>query len=79
MVSTLSRISLVTLALVGLSGAAVARDRAVPKRTDRTTSLNGFKPAFRADTSVAGSVRPYSWPVSDRYHPVSQPYFGRSY
>lgn len=79
MVRTLSQISLVAAALVGLTGAASARDAAAPKKDHQTTGLHGFQPAFRADTSVSGSARPYTWPVGDRYRPVSQPYFGRAY
>ncbi|MCJ2015336.1 hypothetical protein [Methylobacterium sp. J-076] len=79
MLGTLSRISLVTVALVGLAGAASARDATAPKKKGQMTSLNGFKPAYRADTRVSGSDQPYAWPVSDRYRPVSHPYFGRAF
>lgn len=79
MINTFSRISLVAVALVGLNGMASARDAARPKTKHHATTVDGFKPAFRADTSVSGAARPYSWPVSDRYRPVSQPYFGRAF
>jgi hypothetical protein len=42
-------------------------------------TLKGFKPAYQANSNVAGAPQPYSWPVSDRYRPVSQPYFGRAF
>lgn len=79
MVRTFSRITIATVALVGLAGAAAARDTSVPKKRGHTTTLNGFKPAFRSDTNVAGAAQPYTWPVSERYQPVSRPYLGRAY
>jgi hypothetical protein len=80
MVRTLSRISLVTAALIGLTGAATARDSASEPRTMKPMkTLKSFKPAYQANSNVAGTPQPYSWPVSDRYRPVSQPYFGRAF
>ncbi|MET0368578.1 MAG: hypothetical protein ABW058_10440 [Methylobacterium sp.] len=75
----LSRLALVTLAVVGLTGTVAARDASAPKKKGQTTTLNGFKPAYQANTHVSGTARPYTWPVSERYRPVSQPYFGRAY
>ncbi|WP_449409930.1 hypothetical protein [Methylobacterium komagatae] len=78
MPGTLSRLPLVALAVLGLSGAAVAKDGMAPKKKGQTT-LNGFKPAYRTDTRVSGAEQPYTWPVSERYRPLSQPYYGRAY
>ncbi len=75
----LSRLALVTLAVGGLTGTVAAKDAAAHKKQGHTTTLNGFKPAYQANTQVSGTARPYTWPVSERYRPVSQPYFGRAY
>lgn len=77
MPGTLSRLSLVTLAIVGLTGTVAARDASAPRRGQ--TTLNGFKPAFQPNTHVSGTAQLYTWPVSERYRPVSRPYFGRAY
>lgn len=80
MVRTLSRISLVTAALVGLSGAATARDTASNSEGMKPMkTLKGFKPAYQTNSRVTGSPQPYTWPVSDRYRPESKPYFGRAF
>lgn len=78
MPGTMSRLSLVTLAVIGLTGAVAAKDVSAPKKQGQTT-LNGFKPAYHANTRVSGSAQPYTWPVAERYRPESRPYFGRAY
>ncbi len=80
MVRTLSRVSLVTAALVGLTGVAMARDTATGSENMKPMkTIKGFKPAYQANSNVAGTPQPYTWPVSDRYRPISQPYFGRAF
>ena len=79
MPGTLSRLSLITLAVVGLTGTVAARDASAPKKKGQATTLNGFKPAYQTNTRVSGTAQPYTWPVSERYRPESRPYFGRAY
>ncbi|MCJ2084392.1 hypothetical protein MKK88_00065 [Methylobacterium sp. E-005] len=79
---TLSRASLATFLVLGLSSAALAREagshpRGVGKAS--THQALGFNaPSFRADMRAVKD-QPYTWPVSDRYRPISQPYYGRAY
>jgi hypothetical protein len=79
MVGTVTRISFVLMALAGLTGAVAARDASDGKQTRQFRTMKGFKPSYQTDSRVSGPDRPYTWPVNDRYHPVSQPYFGRAY
>ena len=78
MPGTLSRLSLVALAVVGLSGTVAAKEASAPKKGQMTT-LKSFKPTYQTNSRVTGAAQPYTWPVSERYRPVSQPYFGRAY
>lgn len=79
---TLSRASLAAFLVLGLSSAAVAREANPPSRGAAKTSIHrglGFnQPTFRADMRTVRD-QPYTWPVGDRYRPVSQPYYGRAY
>ena len=78
----LGRVALAAALVVGVSGGALARD-AGPKAPGAkgTTGLHGIgftEPKFRSNLRT-GRDQPYTWPVSDRYHPVSQPFYGRAY
>jgi hypothetical protein len=79
----LGRVSLAAVLFVGLSSAALARDVGAPAQgaKGRAGSLHGIgfnAPKFGADIRT-GKDQPYTWPVSDRYHPVSKPFYGRAY
>ena len=78
----LGRVSLAAALVLGVSGAALARD-AGPKAhgAKGTTGLHGIgftEPKFGSSLRT-GKDQPYSWPVSDRYRPVSQPFYSRAY
>lgn len=78
----LGRVSFAAVLVLGVSGAALARD-AGPKAhgAHGATGLHGIgfnEPKFRSHLQT-GKNQPYTWPVSDRYRPVSQPYYGRAY
>lgn len=78
----LGRVALAAALVVGVSGAALARDAASKAPGAKgTTGLHGIgftEPKFRSNLRT-GRDQPYTWPVSDRYHPVSQPFYGRAY
>lgn len=79
MKGTVIRVSLVLASVVGFTGAASARDASHGKQPRYFRTTQGFKPSYQAHSNVSGSDRPYTWPVNDRYRPVSRPYFGRAY
>jgi hypothetical protein len=80
----LGRLSLAAALALSVSGAALARDAGArgdkgPGAKGGTVQGIGFnEPRFRSDFRT-GKDQPYTWPVSDRYHPVSQPFYGRAY
>ncbi|WP_457106464.1 hypothetical protein [Methylobacterium sp. P5_C11] len=78
----LGRVSLAVALVLGVSGAALARDAGSKAHgANTTTGLHGIgfaEPKFRSSLRT-GRDQPYTWPVSDRYHPVSQPFYGRAY
>lgn len=78
----LSRASLAAFLVLGLSTAALAREAGPSQRGSGKAPIHhslGFnEPGFRADMRTVKD-QPYTWPVSDRYRPVSQPYYGRAY
>ncbi|MCJ2069919.1 hypothetical protein MKK75_14135 [Methylobacterium sp. J-030] len=82
MTVNLSRTAYAAFLVLGLSGAALAHEagspppgagKAVPHQT-----LGFSTPSFRADMRTVRD-QPYTWPVRNRYRPISQPYFGRAY
>ena len=79
---TLSRASLAAFLVLGLSSVAIAREAGSQPRGAGKASIHhglGFnEPTFRADMRTVKD-QPYTWPVSDRYRPISQPYYGRAY
>jgi len=79
---TLSRASWAAVLVLGLSTAALAREAGAQPRWAGKTPIHqglGFnQPTFRADMRTVKD-QPYTWPVSDRYRPVSQPYYGRAF
>lgn len=79
---TLSRTSLAAFLVLGLSSAALAREAGSPPRGAGKAPLQhglGFnEPSFRSDLRTVRD-QPYTWPVSDRYRPIAQPYYGRAY
>lgn len=79
MIGTVTRVSLVLVGLAGLTGAAAARDATEAKQTRQIRTVHGFKPSYQTNSRVSGPERPYTWPVNDRYRPVSQPYLVRAY
>lgn len=79
MIGTFTRVSLVMAGLVALGGVAMARDAGEARQPRHSRAMQGFKPSYQANTNVAGPEQPYTWPVNDRYRPVSRPYFGRAY
>ena len=78
----LSRVTFAAALVLGLSSATLARDVGSQHRgTGKATGLHGIgfnAPKFGA-TLRTGKDQPYTWPVSDRYRPISQPYYGRAY
>lgn len=79
MKGTVIRVSLVLASVVGFTGAVAARDASSEKQPRYFRTTQGFQPSYQAHSNVSGPDRPYTWPVNDRYRPVSQPYFGRAY
>ena len=79
MIGTFTRISLVALGVAGFAASAAARETGTGGHTKTVRTMKGFKPSYQTTTNVAGPERPYTWPVNDRYGPVSRPYFGRAY
>lgn len=79
---TLGRISLAAVLVLGVSSAASAREAGAKAReSGKATSLHGIgfnDPKFGSSMRT-GKDQPYMWPVSDRYRPVSQPFYGRAY
>jgi hypothetical protein len=78
----LGRVSLAAALVLGVSSAALARE-AGPKAhgAGHASGLHGIgfaEPKFRSALRT-GKDQPYTWPVSDRYRPVSQPFYGRAY
>ena len=81
---TVGDISLAAVLVLGMSGAATAREAGAGAEGTKghATVLRhgGFaQPAFTATMRVTGKEQPYMWPVSDRYAPVSRPFYGRAY
>ncbi|MCJ2052555.1 hypothetical protein [Methylobacterium sp. J-070] len=78
----LGRISVAAVLALGISSAALARDAGPKARgAGHASGLHGIgftEPKFGSALRT-GKDQPYTWPVSDRYRPVSQPYFGRAY
>ncbi|WP_246692642.1 hypothetical protein [Methylobacterium sp. WL64] len=79
----LGRVSCAAVPAMGLSSAALARDAASATQgaKGRTGALHGIgfnAPRFGSDLRTSKD-QPYTWPVSDRYHPVSKPFYGRAY
>lgn len=79
---TLSRASWAAVLVLGLSSAALAREAVAQPRGAGKAPIHqglGFnQPTFRAGMRTVKD-QPYTWPVSDRYRPVSQPYYGRAF
>ncbi|MBE7199261.1 MAG: hypothetical protein INR70_15875 [Parafilimonas terrae] len=79
---TVGRISLAAVLVLGVSSAAFAREAGTKARgADRSSGLHGIgftEPKFGSTIRTARD-QPYTWPVSDRYRPVSQPFYGRAY
>lgn len=78
MIATLGRVSLATVMVLGLAGAALARDGAT-HRPRGMTGKSFTSPKYESGARVSGPERPYAWPVAERYRPVSQPFYGRAY
>ncbi|GJE10178.1 MULTISPECIES: hypothetical protein [Methylobacterium] len=79
---TLGRISLAAVLVLGVSSAAFAREAGPQARgAGKASGLHGIgftDPKF-GSAMRTGKDQPYTWPVSDRYRPVSQPFYGRAY
>ena len=82
MTVVLSRVAVAAALVLGLSSAALAREAGSSHRgIGKASGLPGIgfnQPKFGASLRT-GKDLPYTWPVSDRYRPVSQPYYGRAY
>ncbi|SDO48755.1 hypothetical protein SAMN05216360_12420 [Methylobacterium phyllostachyos] len=78
----LSRVTVAAAVVLGLSSMALAREAGPQHRgAGKATGLHGIgfnEPSFGAAVRT-GKNQPYTWPVSDRYRPISQPYYGRAY
>jgi|GEM_PF-1762684 len=78
----LSRVTVAAALVLGLSSAALAREASPQHRgSGKASGLHGIgfnAPPF-GSTVRTGKDQPYTWPVSDRYRPISQPYYGRAY
>ncbi|MDP4003738.1 hypothetical protein [Methylobacterium sp. NEAU K] len=79
----LGRVSLAAVLVLGGSGVTMAREAGSPARGAKVHAggLHGIgfnEPRFRSGMHM-GKDQPYTWPVGDRYHPVSKPFYGRSY
>ncbi|MGH1573065.1 hypothetical protein ACRAWG_23310 [Methylobacterium sp. P31] len=79
---SLGRVSLAVVLVLGVSGAALAREAGPEAQGAKSASgLHGIgftEPKFRSGLPT-GKDQPYTWPVGDRYRPVSQPSYGRVY
>ena len=79
---TLGRIALATVLVLGVTSAACAREAGAKARgAGNAKGLHGIgftDPKFGSSMRT-GKDQPYTWPVSDRYRPVSQPFYGRAY
>lgn len=79
---TLSRATVAAALVLSLSGAAFAREAGSQHRgTGKAAGLRGIgfhEPRFGANLQTSKD-QPYTWPVGDRYRPISQPYYGRAY
>lgn len=78
---TVGNISLAAVLVLGLSGAATAREAGAGTKGHAAGLRHGgfAQPAFTATMRASGKEQPYMWPVSDRYAPVSKPFYGRAY
>lgn len=69
--------------VLSLTGASMAREAGdtAPAAKARSKGLHGTLagPPFTSNLRAGGKDQPYTWPVSDRYQPVSRPYYGRAY
>jgi hypothetical protein len=78
----LGRVSLAAALVLGVSSAALAREAGPKAHGARHASgfhgIGFAEPKFRSALRT-GKDQPYTWPVSDRYRPVSQPFYGRAY
>ncbi len=78
----LSRVSLAAALVLGLSSATLAREAGSRGHgAGKASGPHGIgfnEPKFGTNLRT-GKDQPYTWPVSDRYHPISQPYYGRAY
>lgn len=74
----LGRVSLAAVLVAGLSGAALARGADARERTGGPHGIGFNAPKFGSDIRT-GKDQPYTWPVGDRYRPVSKPFYGRAY
>jgi hypothetical protein len=78
---TVGRISLAAVLVLGVSSAAFAREPGAKTGGPGKAGLHGIgftEPKFGSALRT-GKDQPYTWPVSDRYRPVSQPFYGRAY
>jgi hypothetical protein len=77
---TLGRASLAAILVLSVSGAALARE-AGTKTPSKASGMHGigFTESKFGSALRTGKDQPYTWPVTDRYRPVSQPYYGRAY
>lgn len=78
----LGRISLAAVLVLGVSSVALAREAGSRAHgAGKAAGLRGIgftDPKF-GSAMRTGKDQPYTWPVSDRYRPVSQPFYGRAY
>ncbi len=79
----LGRVSLAAALVLGVTSASLARETApkAPGAGKAATGLHGIgftEPKFKSSLRT-GKDQPYTWPVSDRYRPLSQPYYGHAY
>lgn len=79
---SLGRVSLAAVLVLGVSGAALAREAGPKAQGARSAAgLHGIgftEPRFGSSLRT-GKDQPYTWPVGDRYRPISQPFYGRAY
>jgi hypothetical protein len=79
----LGHVSLAAALVLGVTSASLARETA-PKASGAGKAAAGLhgigftEPKFKSSLRT-GKDQPYTWPVSDRYRPVSQPYYGHAY
>lgn len=80
------RIALAAVLAASLTGASQAQAagtkpgsaNAAGARGAATHGIGFGEPKFHSALRT-GRDQPYTWPVGDRYRPVSQPFFGRAY